>query len=166
MAKFPQAPSSIDPDAMAALEDWALVTPEENELRASGARRNVLRHAEAWGPHLLALLSSHGYLKPGQSPLEALEEVLDLANADEPPAFPVIKVKLLGPLDIGVKFSVDEFRRSVADGFLTEYDGYGYFVNETHKVDHYIQLLPWKDDNFPIPEGFTHVMWYPVTNEE
>lgn len=78
-----QAPSKIEPDAMAELETWADVdsSEEADAMAALGAQRNVLRYAEGWGPHLVALLSARGGLLSGGNPLEALERVLDASEA-------------------------------------------------------------------------------------
>jgi hypothetical protein len=73
VSDFPQAPSRLGADESQALREWADVHPEENPLLQAGADRNVLRHAEAWGPHLIAYLVSQG-LEPAENPLDFLRE--------------------------------------------------------------------------------------------
>lgn len=40
-----------------------------------GAYRNIDRHAEAWGPVLIAKLVEEGWLEPGGDPSEALDDL-------------------------------------------------------------------------------------------
>lgn len=61
-----------------ALYNWARVEFQncQNPLEVAGAFRNVIRHAEHWGPKLIAMLAAHGLLEPGDSPDEALEIII------------------------------------------------------------------------------------------
>jgi hypothetical protein len=81
-AQFPRPPT-LGPEAMAELELWADVDADADAspFNRAGTARNVIRNAEAWGPCLVALLSARGNLKPGANPLEALEDLIDRAEA-------------------------------------------------------------------------------------
>lgn len=82
MHPFPQPPR-LETEAMAELEAWADVDGEADSgaLSRVGTERNIIRNAEAWGPCLVVLLAARGFLKPGGSPLEALEALIDSAGA-------------------------------------------------------------------------------------
>jgi hypothetical protein len=59
---------------------WLEMTYESNPLLQAGANRNALRHANGWGPILIAALVESGHLSPGESPLDALRAVCDLSK--------------------------------------------------------------------------------------
>jgi len=77
--RVPQPPHEAPSD----LSRW--LPPEKEEgpgelLLAYGYARNVVRHAEAWGPHLIAELLKAGVLGPEEDPLEALQILIDRAR--------------------------------------------------------------------------------------
>jgi hypothetical protein len=45
-------------------------------MMAYGYARNITRHAEAWGPHLIAEMVKAGMLETEGDPLEALQELI------------------------------------------------------------------------------------------
>ncbi len=47
-----------------------------NQLELSGSIRNVLRHAEQWGPKLVAMLALHDLIDPGETPEDGLYRLL------------------------------------------------------------------------------------------
>jgi hypothetical protein len=57
-----------------ALCDWAGIDLSQcnNPLEIAGATRNLLRHAEQWGPKLVAMLAVRGLIEPGDTPEDAL----------------------------------------------------------------------------------------------
>jgi hypothetical protein len=76
----PQPPNDDPSD----LHRWL---PPEEELdgptamfAAAGYARNLLRHAEAWGPHLISAMVRHGVLEAEEDPLEALERLIFAAR--------------------------------------------------------------------------------------
>ncbi len=79
MTRTPQPPD--DPPN---LSSW--LPPEEIEegptalFMAYGYSRNIVRHAEAWGPHLIAELVKAGVLEAEGDPLEALQELIAKAR--------------------------------------------------------------------------------------
>jgi hypothetical protein len=48
-----------------------------NPFNVAGSIRNVLRRAESFGPSLVALLASRGFLELDRDPVEALENILN-----------------------------------------------------------------------------------------
>lgn len=80
MTRTPQPPDDDPPN----LSSW--LPPEDIEdgpaalLMAYGYSRNVVRHAEAWGPHLIAELIKAGALEAEGDPLEALQAVIAKAR--------------------------------------------------------------------------------------
>jgi hypothetical protein len=79
MTRTPQPPD--DPPN---LSSW--LPPEEIEegptalMMAYGYSRNIVRHAEAWGPHLIAELVKAGVLEAEGDPLEALQALIAKAR--------------------------------------------------------------------------------------
>ena len=72
------------PDEPANVSNW--LPPEREEegptalMMAYGYARNIKRHAEAWGPHLIAELLKAGVLEADGDPLEALQELVARAR--------------------------------------------------------------------------------------
>lgn len=68
------------PDDPASISAW--LPPEREEdgptalMMAFGYARNLKRHAEAWGPHLIAELLKCGVLEAEGDPLEAMQELI------------------------------------------------------------------------------------------
>ncbi|MCK9567535.1 hypothetical protein M0R72_01135 [Candidatus Pacearchaeota archaeon] len=48
-----------------------------NPLLVAGAIRNVIRASEQLGPKLVAMLAVRGLIEPGETPVDALERLLD-----------------------------------------------------------------------------------------
>jgi hypothetical protein len=61
-----------------ALCEWADVDLSKctNQLELSGALRNVIRHAEQWGPKLIAMLAVENLIDPDGSPEDALARLI------------------------------------------------------------------------------------------
>jgi hypothetical protein len=65
--------------------------PPEEEIKdgpaalmmSFGYARNIKRHAEAWGPHLIAELLKCGVLEAEGDPLEALQELIAKARCEK-----------------------------------------------------------------------------------
>jgi len=72
------------PDDPASISSW--LPPEREEegptalMMAYGYTRNIVRDAEAWGPHLIAELLRAGVLEAEGDPLEALQELVAKAR--------------------------------------------------------------------------------------
>lgn len=68
------------PDEPASISAWLPPEPIEEGptalMMAYGYARNLKRHAEAWGPHLIAELLKAGVLEAEGDPLEALQELV------------------------------------------------------------------------------------------
>jgi hypothetical protein len=75
------------PDEPASISKW--LPPEIEEegptalMMAFGYARNIKRHAEAWGPHLIAELLKCGILEAEGDPLEALQELIGKARCEK-----------------------------------------------------------------------------------
>ena len=48
-----------------------------SQLELSGCLRNVVRHAEQWGPKLIAMLAVENLMWTGESPEDALARLID-----------------------------------------------------------------------------------------
>jgi hypothetical protein len=55
---------------------WLPAEAEPHPLAVAGYLRNVKRHAEQWGPVLIAALIERGVLESEGNPLDALDELL------------------------------------------------------------------------------------------
>lgn len=78
--RTPQPPEHDPPN----LSGWLPPEPIEEGptalLMAYGYSRNIVRHAEAWGPHLIAELVKAGVLEAEGDPLEALQALIAKAR--------------------------------------------------------------------------------------
>lgn len=74
------------PDEAPSLARW--LPPEREEegptalMMAFGYARNLKRHAEAWGPHLIAELLKADMLEEEGDPVEAIRRLISLARCD------------------------------------------------------------------------------------
>jgi hypothetical protein len=74
------------PDDPPSLASW--LPPEREEdgptalMMAYGYARNLRRHAEAWGPHLIAELLKAGVLEEEGDPVEAIRRLVSLARCE------------------------------------------------------------------------------------
>jgi hypothetical protein len=75
------------PEDAASISGW--LPPERVEegptalMMAYGYSRNLHRHAEAWGPHLIAELLKAGVLEEEGDPLEALQDLIARARCSK-----------------------------------------------------------------------------------
>jgi hypothetical protein len=69
----PPPPKTDDPYALKVYDREA---PHIKDLMRAGNDRNAVRHAERWGPALIAALVDGGHLEPGENPVKALNSLL------------------------------------------------------------------------------------------
>lgn len=63
--------------------------------------------------------------------------------------------------DYGDKMTIDEWRKSVKNGYLIDYDGFGELATETQTSDMIIKPSHEKYINwFKVKQHFSHVIWF------
>jgi hypothetical protein len=78
--RTPQPPDDDPPSLIGWLPPEPIEDGPAALMMAYGYTRNIVRHAEAWGPHLIAELVKAGALEPEGDPLEALQSVIAKAR--------------------------------------------------------------------------------------
>jgi hypothetical protein len=61
------------------------------------------------------------------------------------------------PEAFGDIFTLEEFRDAVRQGYLIDYDGYGYPMKDD-LVDDFQKIFP--SDMISIPKDATHIIWF------
>jgi hypothetical protein len=76
MTAFDEPVPAPTEEELKALLDWAVVDHGGNAMQRAAAHRNVMRWASAYGAKMVARMKLEGLLRMGQSPLDALDEML------------------------------------------------------------------------------------------